>query len=240
MPQAERQQQHPKKLFAQGLQKKKRRPNPTQSCLCAAPQLKLNLWLGFGSGYGPGRWAMGYGLPACQAQWNSRHVRPKNKKIKERERGREASRAFAAFINFEYKAALKNWTEKKNGAQNALTVFYTDTHTHRDTRAQLYVYYMISFFYFINTFFLFLLFRLCNAVQLGEAWNRCYVQPALPDSSNSLLTLSLPLSPSLCLMPINVLYWFLNCVVIVVQIIKVFRLCQATLLNYGQTFVFWP
>lgn len=33
----------PKNFLHKGPQKKKRRPNPTQSCLCAAPQLKLNL-----------------------------------------------------------------------------------------------------------------------------------------------------------------------------------------------------
>lgn len=238
MPQAERRQQHPKKLFAQGPQKKKKtKPNPKLPVRGTSAEAEpvTGFWFWLWS------WALGNGLrPAClpgTMEFKACTAK-KQKNKRERERGREASRAFAAFINFEYKAALKNWTEKKNGAQNALTVFYTDTH--RDTRAQLYVYYMICFFYFINTFFLFLLFRLCNAVQLGEAWNRCYVQPALPDSSSSILTLSLPLSPSLCLMPINVLYWFLNCVVIVVQIIKVFRLCQATLLNYGQTFVFWP
>lgn len=234
MPQAEREQQHPKKLFAQGPQKKKkRRPNPTQSCLCAAPQLKLNLWLGSG----PGRWAMGYGLPACQAQWNSRHARPKNKKIKERERSKQS---FCCLYKFWIQSSIEKLNGKEEwSAECSYSFLHRHTHTQRHTRAVVCVLYDFLF-YFINTFFYFCFF----GYAMQSSWAKleivatcnlhCPTQFQFTSYSISAL------SPSLCLTPINVLYWFLNCVVIVVQIIKVFRLCQATLLNYDQTFVFWP
>lgn len=147
----------PKNFLHKGPKKKKKKTKPNPKLPVRGTSAEAEPVTGFW--FWLWSWALGNGLrPAClpgTMEFKACTAK-KQKNKRERERGREASRAFAAFINFEYKAALKNWTEKKNGAQNALTVFYTDTH--RDTRAQLYVYYMISFFYFINTFFYFCFF----------------------------------------------------------------------------------
>lgn len=138
----------PQKTFCTRAQKKKRRPNPTQSCLCAAPQLKLNLWLGFGSGSGPGRWAMGYGLPACQAQWNSRHVRPKNKKIKERERDR-SKQSFCCLYKFWIQSSIEKLNGKEEwSAECSYSFLHRHRHTQRHTRAVVCVLYDFLFLFY--------------------------------------------------------------------------------------------
>lgn len=95
------------------------------------------------------------------------------------------------------------------------------THTHTNTRAQLYVYYMIFSFYFINTFFLYFCFF---AYAMQSSWEKLEIAATCslhcPPLPNSFLTLSPP--PSLSL-PVS----YAN-----KRTLLIFKLCRNCSANY--------